>query len=98
MRTKLIIGSMALSLIPLIVLSVINNRYIENLYREQTVQTLTTHQTNAQSIDDFKTLQEMRGLNQKLSAIQDTSRWINSELTHSGNQLRRHYGSPNKKR
>lgn len=73
LRTKLIIGSMALALIPLIVLSVINNRYIENLYREQTVEALTTESTQtAQSIDDFiSSTSKSLEVESKLAAIQD---------------------------
>ena len=73
LRTKLIIGSMALSLIPLIMLSVINNQYIENLYREQTIQNLTTEsKQTAQSIDDFITsTKKTLEVESKLAAIQD---------------------------
>jgi len=73
LRTKLIIGSMALSLIPLIVLSVINNRYVENIYREQTSQTLKTESNQiAQSIDDFITsTKNTLEVESKLSAIQE---------------------------
>lgn len=73
LRTKLIIGSMALSLIPLIMLSVINNQYIENLYREQTNQNLTTEsKQTAQSIDDFITsTRKTLEVESKLAAIQD---------------------------
>lgn len=73
LRTKLIIGSMALSLIPLIVLSVINNRYIENLYQDQTSQTLIKESKQmAQSIDNFITsTKNSLEVESKLAAIQD---------------------------
>ncbi len=53
-RTKLILGSLALTLIPLVILSIINNRYLQTSMQNQVNQSLSVASGQiGKSIDDF---------------------------------------------
>ncbi len=73
LRTKLILGSLALTLVPLAILSVINNRYLQTAIQDQSNQSLTVAaEQTSQSVDEFITARLDSLVNEsKLSIIQD---------------------------